>query len=698
MTARRLNATRISLLLLIVTLISAYGFSLIVRFHQYQTWEQTADEHFVGTSPMMTTLDSYYWIRWAELHQDGLPLSAHDSLRFFPAGVDSPNNTPFLSLLISYASPIFGGDLYRSGFFLCIALAGLFVFPLGIYFYRIGFPALGFLGGLVGSVSYEYFVRTEIGRVDTDSLMLFWFFLIALFIFTAAYSKNFLTMIAATLAAAISTYLLNLWWGSDAYTIPLTLTFLITLIVNTEESPQTIAIPRTLKLLTASMIFLVVASGLNWSSIMGMPSTMAYYLSNYLDFFPNLTTESSSAAVSSGSYPNIYETITEKQHLTFREALRGTLRSPWLSGLGIFGFFLLAIRQWRKLLPLFPIFALGLLSFQGARRFGIFLGPFVGIGWAYLILLVIGYWRRLDRRRSQRNPETESSTAQQREASDDVLSHVLAIVFFVTISSETAISRIPKPVVPTPSFWAFKELDHKLATNGAIYSWWDYGYAITANLKRATFHDGGTQFSPNTYIIARSFTSDENSAIHRALTLINDFSLGNETTEKGPRSRPVYLLFTKDLIKKFTSVYAIGEWNPKTEKFAPRKGYKRLPCTNYRDHLLLCDDKKIDLRAVSHFNTERLSGVWVSDSGYGNAINTELGNAGKYLQIHRSGDKFLGAYLLDEAIFKSNFNQMYLLGQFDHDLFAETYNAFPWARAFKILDGSTLMGKAEGIE
>ena len=698
MITRRINSAQISLLLVIVSLISAYGFSSIVRFNQYQAWERALDEHFVGTSPMMTTLDSYYWIRWADLHRDGIPIPENDSLRFFPEGASGPNNIPLLSLLISTASPLFGGDLYRSGFFLCIAFAGLFVFPLGIYFYRIGLPSLGLLGGLVGSVSYEYLVRTEIGRVDTDSLMLFWFFLIALFIYTAAYSKNFLIMMAATVTAAISTFLLYLWWGSDAYTIPLGLTLLVALIFGTKDLSRTSTIPKALKLLTAFAVFLVVASGLDWSSILDMPSTMAYYLSNYVDFFSELTTESSSGAVSLNSYPNIYETITEKQQLNFGRALRGTLLSPWLSGLGIFGFSLLAIRQWRRLIPLFPIFVLGLLSFQGARRFGIFLGPFVGIGWAYLILLVIGYGKRLGGNRSRRNLETESQLTKQTKASDHVLSYVLATVFFVAISSKTAIGRIPEPVLPTPTFWAFKELDNKLATNGIIYSWWDYGYAITANLKRATFHDGGTQFSRNTYIIARSMTSDENSAIYQALKLINDFTPDAKTAAKGPGDRPIYLLFTKDLINKFKTIYSVGEWNPKTEKFAARKGYKRLPCANYRDHLLFCDDKKIDLRSVSHFGTERLSGVWVSDSGYGNAINTEREDSGKYLQIHRSGDKFLGAYLLDEAVFESNFNQMYLLGQFDHDLFEETYNAFPWVRAFKVLDGSNLMEEAIGIE
>ena len=40
--------------------------------------------------------------------------------------------------------------------------------------------------------------------------------------------------------------------------------------------------------------------------------------------------------------------------------------------------------------------------------------------------------------------------------------------------------------------------------------------------------------------------------------------------------------------------------------------------------------------------------------------------------------------LIDEVVFSSNYNQMFLLGRYDEELFEETYNAFPFSRLFRV--------------
>ena len=39
--------------------------------------------------------------------------------------------------------------------------------------------------------------------------------------------------------------------------------------------------------------------------------------------------------------------------------------------------------------------------------------------------------------------------------------------------------------------------------------------------------------------------------------------------------------------------------------------------------------------------------------------------------------------LIDESVYQSNFNQMYMLGRYDHELFEEVYNVYPLTRMFK---------------
>ena len=52
-------------------------------------------------------------------------------------------------------------------------MGGLFIIPLGLYGWRVGYPIAGLLGGLIGTFCNEYYVRASIGRIDTDMLNIF---------------------------------------------------------------------------------------------------------------------------------------------------------------------------------------------------------------------------------------------------------------------------------------------------------------------------------------------------------------------------------------------------------------------------------------------------------------------------------------------------------------------------------------------
>jgi dolichyl-diphosphooligosaccharide--protein glycosyltransferase len=63
----------------------------------------------------------------------------------------------------------------------------------------------------------------------------------------------------------------------------------------------------------------------------------------------------------------------------------------------------------------------------------------------------------------------------------------------------------------------------------------------------------------------------------------------------------------------------------------------------------------------------------------------DFGNAQGYtLQLLVSGQRIVEVQLIDEVVFRSNYNQMFLLGRYREDLYEETYNAFPFSRLFKV--------------
>ena len=54
------------------------------------------------------------------------------------------------------------------------------------------------------------------------------------------------------------------------------------------------------------------------------------------------------------------------------------------------------------------------------------------------------------------------------------------------------------------------------------------------------------------------------------------------------------------------------------------------------------------------------------------------------LQLIVVGKNIVEVQLIDEAVFRSNYNQMFLLGVYQKDKFEETYNAFPFSRLYRI--------------
>ena len=63
----------------------------------------------------------------------------------------------------------------------------------------------------------------------------------------------------------------------------------------------------------------------------------------------------------------------------------------------------------------------------------------------------------------------------------------------------------------------------------------------------------------------------------------------------------------------------------------------------------------------------------------------EFGHKQGYTQqLLVRGRQIVDVQLIDELVFRSNFNQMFLLGRYEDELFEETYNAFPISRLYRV--------------
>lgn len=269
--------------------------------------------------------------------------------------------------------------------------------------------------------------------------------------------------------------------------------------------------------------------------------------------------------------------------------------------------------------------------------------------------------------------------------------------FFCLISGQTAISFVPGPSIHTGLYATFLEVKKRVPEDSALLTWWDYGYAITDDTGLATFHDGGGQTSPKTYFIAQGLISadqDELYDITQYLSTEGNPGIAENNTSpealmtavRNPTKKPwdpIYLFFTADMTGKYGAISKLGSWDIVNGGSKPR-GYQNLACNKITNEEMNCSGAKIDLKVGKINNQVALKRMVFIRNGQVLREQKFEHAQGYSLQLLVAGNKIVEVQLIDEVVFQSNYNQMFLLGKYRKDLYEETYNAFPFSRLFKV--------------
>jgi hypothetical protein len=757
-------------------LLACFTVSVGVRYQQFETWKLTPQAYFVGDRPMMTTLDAPYWLRNAREYNEGVFLEKRN-LRMYPESTkkyslmivpekykDHPpilttdsipsdlssslsrSNTPkvhysdvyLLSYLIAHLSPFFNYNYYLTGTLLIPVLASLFILPLGIYFFRIGVPVSGLLGGLIGTFAGGYYMRSSIGRIDTDMLNLFFPVLAGLLILLAVKAKTDRNVLLYALGAGLSLFLFQWWYGRDGFTLAYYIVLVFSLFI------QQI---RFRTILFGSFLFVLCAQP---AIFLGGVGAVRGFLQSYFSIEDSLKMVIDNG-ITPATFPNTMTTISEVDSVPMKEIFRRVLSSITLDWIGFLFFLGMAVFKWRVLLPMAPMLALGLLSFQSSNRFIMYFAPFIGIGLGWLLQLGIEgvfllitknidhrgtegkgkklkakgslwgkiiVWLSMDSCENVRAPNgTKNAIINQQIAAKEGAKNIyhrgtdvnwwnwvrqgtlyLGMGFFFwLISGQTAISFVPGPSIHTGLYATILEVKKRVPEDSALLTWWDYGYAITDATGLATFHDGGGQTSPKTYFIARGLISHDQDELYDITQYLategnNGISKNNTSPEvllaavRNPTKKPwdpIYLFFTADMTGKYGAISKLGSWDIANGGSKPR-GYQNLACNKITNVEMNCQGAEIDLKAGKINNQVALKRmVFIRD---GQVLREqEFGHAQGYtLQLLVAGQRIVEVQLIDEEVYRSNYNQMFLLGRYDGELFEETYNAFPFSRLYKV--------------
>ncbi|RUM42188.1 MAG: hypothetical protein DSY34_02365, partial [Desulfurobacterium sp.] len=151
-----------------------------------------------------------------------------------------------------------------------------------------------------------------------------------------------------------------------------------------------------------------------------------------------------------------------------------------------------------------------------------------------------------------------------------------------------------------------------------------------------------------------------------------------------PLSNPVYWAFTGDEIGKFAWINYFGTWNFDLKKGIKSPIYRLSNCRSLKPGILACRGMLIDLEKGEILQNRKaipLKKLVVKDEN--RFAEKEYHSKGLYFEVVKTKGKSY-IFLMTEQPFKSMFNRMYILRNFDENYFELVYDDFPTMVLYRV--------------
>ena len=283
----------------------------------------------------------------------------------------------------------------------------------------------------------------------------------------------------------------------------------------------------------------------------------------------------------------------------------------------------------------------------------------------------------------------------------------MAILFFST-DAETGYLDFTAPAFSAATTRSILDIKQIVPQHSAMFTpFWEYGYALMDLGDFATYHDGGLQGGIRTTLAAKAITSSNQRDLVALLSYLEDHGFNQLSSQilkqkmsasqmmklvfdyPGPfRGKNVYVIYLEPMIKKFGSISYMGTWDFEKKKDNPMD-YFLLDCSSLVNNEMTCSDGTIDLnRGMMNDGKEDIplhSAIFVNNGYVVSRIDYKNGtDAEYYLEVLTRDNRVVNVWVADKRLFSTNFNQQYILGNYDRRYFEEVYNNFPVARVLKV--------------
>ncbi len=693
------------LLGLITILVLALIVSLLAfksRNDQWNVWSQNKEIAFFNQSPLLSTADGPYFLDLSKSVKMGRSLSSYKERRFFPeydkefrnksnkTEISEPSffQISLLPISINFFSELFNSDLLTTANLIIPYTAFLTAFSIILFFIILGFGFEGTIAGLGASLSQSLFVRTSIGRVDTDLLNVSFFYSILALIFLSVRSKDLKLKIFFISLCGLINFLFTWWYQHPGFIFP----FIITIIL------LQFLYKTSFNISISQIVLFLVFSGPSY--VMKSTNSIASFIGEFLLFSRPETSKNVL------KFPDTFQTITELQKLDFFEYFKTVLGegNEWVGILGIFGLMFFLFLNSKKSAILFSVIIFLLMSVFIGKRFAIYAVPLYWFGFSYLSISIMLFLSKYINIKKLNNNVYKLLIS----TSTSILLIIMCVTNSLSMCENSFFFNCKPRYTPTPSFSseltrAFDSLNSdNFDKKSVIVTWWDYGYWLNFFSGLSTVHDGGSQRSPKTYLVANTLTSTSqkksydtiNYLVSSDLEKITEDTKNNldyfeqQISTSSSIKRPTYLMLTNDMIRWWQTITYIGNWNINEGVQGIKDIFHPTKCESKNQNQLVCNEGIVDGK------TGRL---FINEDQYAQLESVSIVRDGKlFQQFLYKGKKSSIALLIIEndlnvdyflthpETIKSTFVELFLFKRPENNLFKLEKDGYPLYRLYKI--------------
>ncbi|EAI7269035.1 TPA: STT3 domain-containing protein [Campylobacter lari] len=690
-----------SILYTCILILIAFSFSVLCRMY-WVFWASEFYEFFFNDQLMITTNDGY---AFAE--------GARDMIAGFHQANDLSYFGSSLSTLTYWLYNILPFSLETIMVYMSTFFSSLIVIPLILIAREYKLTTYGFIAALIASITNSYYNRTMSGYYDTDMLVLVLPMLILLTFIRLTINKDIFTLLLSPVFIMI-----YLWWYPSSYSLNFAMIGLFALYILAFHRKEKIfylsiivmiialcTLAWYIKLALIVLLFAIFAlkeEKFNFYVIWGLVfgSVLILFLSGGLDpvlyqlkFYVFKASDVQNLKDAAFIYFNVNETIMEVNTIDPEVFMQRISSSTLVFICSFFGLIFLC-KDHKSMLLALPILALGFVALRAGLRFTIYAVPVMALGFGYFVYTFFNFLEKKQIKLSLRNKNI-----------------LLILIAFFSISPALMHIYYYKSSTVFTSYEAsiLNDLKNKAQREDYVVAWWDYGYPIRYYSDVKTLIDGGKHLGKDNFFSSFVLSKEQIPAANMA-------RLSVEYTEKSFKEN--YPDVLKAMVKDYNKTSAkdfLESLNDKDFKFDTNKTrdvYIYMPYRMLRIMPVVAQfantnpdngeqEKSLFFSQANAITQDKTTGSVMLDNGveiindfralkvegasiplkafvdiesitngkfYYNEIDSK---AQIYLLFLREYKSFV---ILDESLYNSAYIQMFLLNQYDQDLFEQVTN------------------------